>query len=422
MVAPPPAVPVDESQRLAALDRLDIFDTPPEAAFDRITQELARIFDVPLATIAFIDSCRQFYKSRVLPGGMDEVYPRSVPRESSICNVVVGRNASLVIDDLASDPSFASHPAVTEYGLRFYSGTPLRTDDGQPVGSLCIMDRRPRHLSDTEQALLTLLAQSVMTEVKLRAATRRLVTRNEQIERDLARARTMQQFLLPPAQVACGTHLISQLYHPHDHLGGDFLDILVRPDGSAVILVADVTGHGASAALLAAMTKTAFQRHAPALDHPGKLLGALNTDLYAASPSGQFMTALAAILRSDCRTLDLAIAGHPRPLRVRDGAAVILDVEGTIPLLIEPDLPYDHRTRVDLGAEDRFLFYTDGASEAMDSTGQTLDPAGLAQLAGGICNQGCGPDFLARLLERISSYAGHLLKDDIALVSIEPAT
>lgn len=409
-------IPADEPARLAALHDLDILYSPPEAAFDRITDELARIFNVSISTIAFIDADKQFYKSK---HDMPETASiRIVPRDISICSHVVGINQPLIIEDLALDPNFSDHIILTQFGVRFYAGAPLRTDTGQPVGSLCIADHRPHHLSDTEKALLDLVARNVMAEVKLRAATRRLAQRNFEMENDLVQARAVQRFLLPPATIACGSFAIHHLYQSYDQLGGDFVDVLLRDDKSAAILLADVTGHGASAALTAAMTKTAFLRHAPASEKPSELLNALNRDLFNASPSFQFMTALAALLTCDGQ-LHLASAGHPQPLLFRNQQAKVLPLPPQIPLLIESDTEYSSDLTVSLGSTDRILLYTDGATEAADDHRTQLEPAGLGRIA---LAQGdkSGADYLQSILTAIRAHANEKLKDDIALVSIEP--
>jgi serine phosphatase RsbU (regulator of sigma subunit) len=419
--ATPSLPPPDERRRLAELADLDILGSPPEAAFDRITRELARIFGVRVSSIAFADDHRLVYKARVQPG--DPPPPaEAVPLQSSICAQVVGHNAPLIVDDLAADPRFADSPVVTRYGMRFYAGAPLRSDSGLAVGSFCIADDRPRHLTDRERGLLALVASSIMTEVKLRAASARLARRNAAVELDLDRARAVQRFLLPPAAQHCGPFRVSHLYRPHAQLGGDFVDVVVRPaDGTAVVLVADVSGHGAGAALTAAMTKAAFVRRAPAADGPGDLLAALNADLVDASPAAQFMTAVAAVLDPRHCAVRLSSAGHPLPLLIRAGAASPVGDQSAardIPLLIEPAQRYASGPDLPLGPGDRLLFYTDGATEAADADGDMLGDAGLARLASASA-PGPGAEWLAPLLDAIADHAAPGLRDDVALVGVE---
>ena len=415
MQAPP--IPLDEPQRLADLAALEILYTPPEAAFDKITFELARIFDAPLASIAFIDREQQSFKSLLAPKQIlplltphEESASLTEPREISLCAHVVGNNRELFVEDLSKDPRFADSPAVTQLGFRFYAGTPLRSDSGRALGSLCIMDVRPRRLSEIEQGLLKLLAEAVMSEAKLRAATLRLARRNALVEQDLAHARTLQQFLLPPESISCSAadgksgFCISRLYHPHDHLGGDFIDVLLRPDHWAIVLVADVTGHGASAALMAAMTKAVFARHAPRVTAPEQLLTALNRDLFHASPQDQFVTAVAAMIDPHGCEVRFSSAGHPRPILVRERAATLMDVASDIPLLIEPDLRYERHTTVALSPSERILIFTDGASEACDPAGEPLEDEGLCRMVAK-CPRETGPTFLRCVLGAVSDYA-----------------
>jgi sigma-B regulation protein RsbU (phosphoserine phosphatase) len=264
-----------------------------------------------------------------------------------------------------------------------------------------------------------------MTEAKLRAATLRLARRNERFELDLAHARTLQQFLLPPESITCAAadtrtgFCISRLYHPHDHLGGDFIDVHIRPDHSAVLLLADVTGHGAGAALTAAMTKAVFARHAPKVEMPEQLLTALNADLFHASPQDQFVTAVAAIIDPQGCQIRLSSAGHPRPILLRERGASVMKIASDIPLLIEQDMIYDRHTTVALSPGERMLLFTDGASESVDPTGKPLDDQGLCELAAE-CPTETGPAFLRCVLSAITGYAAGGLKDDIALMLIEP--
>jgi serine phosphatase RsbU (regulator of sigma subunit) len=420
----PPPIPIDEPQRLADLAQLDILYTPPEAAFDRIANQLARTFDAPVAAISFLDRQQSSYKALVGPPEMGKSGDVG-PREAAICSHVVGRNDVLVVEDLAKHPDFVDHPGVTEQGFRFYAGAPLRSDSGRAMGTLCIMDRRPRHMSNTEIGLLRIIAESVMTEVKLRAANVHLSRRNAQFEHDLAHARALQQFLLPPESVTCAAadgksgFCVSRLYHPHDHLGGDFIDVQLRDDLSAALLIADVTGHGAVAALTAAMTKAVFARHATKVRTPEQLLTALNTDLFHASPQDQFVTAVAAIIEPHGCQVRLSSAGHPPPILIRERTATTLSPEGDIPLLIEPDLHYERHTTLSISPMERLLLYSDGASEAVNRAGVPLDSEGLCRLVSE-CPADTGVGFLRCLLSAVSRYADGRLRDDVALMLIEP--
>ena len=164
----PAPIPADEEERLAALAELNLLDTEAEPVFDRITAKLARVFEMPIALISLIDRDRQFFKSQTgLPE--DLAKSRQTARNVSVCGHVVAKNQVMVIEDLARDRRFANNPLLKEHGVRFYAGVPLLAPNGQPIGSLCLMDMKPRQLTDREKRLLQEYANEVMEEIAKRA-------------------------------------------------------------------------------------------------------------------------------------------------------------------------------------------------------------------------------------------------------------
>jgi len=115
-----PAIPDNETQRLAALHALDVLDTPPEERFDRITRIAARLMDVPICLVTLVDANRQWFKSCI---GLDA---SETPRDISFCGHAILAPEALVIPDAAADPRFADNPLVAgEPRIRFYAGEPL---------------------------------------------------------------------------------------------------------------------------------------------------------------------------------------------------------------------------------------------------------------------------------------------------------
>jgi hypothetical protein len=164
----PAPLPADEEERLAALAELNLLDTEAEPVFDRITAKLARVFEMPIALISLIDRDRQFFKSQIgLPEDLAKA--RQTARNVSVCGHVVAKNQVMVIEDLARDRRFANNPLLKEHGIRFYAGIPLLAPNGQPIGSLCLMDMKPRQLTDREKRLLEEYANEVMEEIAKRA-------------------------------------------------------------------------------------------------------------------------------------------------------------------------------------------------------------------------------------------------------------
>jgi hypothetical protein len=163
----PAPLALREDERLQALARTELLDTPAEDVFDQMTQELKDAFDAPIALLSLVDAERQFWKSSAgLPAQVGGT--RESPRATSICGHVVAANKLLVVEDVWRDARFANNPLLREQGIRFYAGAPLRSRDGLAIGSLCVMDVRPRKIGKAEEALLALSAQRVMQEIESR--------------------------------------------------------------------------------------------------------------------------------------------------------------------------------------------------------------------------------------------------------------
>ena len=156
-----------EATRLAVLDAYGILDTPIEAAFDAIVRLVADLLDAPIAAINFIAGDRQWFKAEVGLG------VRQMPLDDSICKFALLESHLMVVPDTTADGRFACNPLVTGApGLRFYAGTLLRSPEGIPLGTLCVLDLRPRPEGITVQQRLALrtLGDQVMALLELRRA------------------------------------------------------------------------------------------------------------------------------------------------------------------------------------------------------------------------------------------------------------
>lgn len=152
-----------EDERLAALERYDILDTPREPGFDRVATLVRLIFGVETSVVSMIDAHRQWYKAA--EGTNDS----EVPRDISFCRHVLGSGEAMVIPDASLDDRFRDNPLVTaDRGVRFYAGMPLTTGDGFNVGTICAIDSNPRQFSIREVAILRELAAVATNELELR--------------------------------------------------------------------------------------------------------------------------------------------------------------------------------------------------------------------------------------------------------------
>ncbi|MEO8992029.1 MAG: GAF domain-containing sensor histidine kinase [Nitrosospira sp.] len=156
---------MDETERLNAVRRYDILDTPPDGAYDHITALAARLFRVPIAIVSIVDSDRIWFKSH------HGIETSEVDRELGLCASAILQNGPYVIEDAQLDARSLANPLVAgTLGLRFYAAVPLTTKDGFNLGTLCVIDQKPRILEEGEIKNLEDLAALVMDQLELRLA------------------------------------------------------------------------------------------------------------------------------------------------------------------------------------------------------------------------------------------------------------
>lgn len=156
----PAPKPADEATRLAELRALALLDTGPEERFDRVTRLAQRLFDVPIALVSLVDADRQWFKSH------PNLETTETPREVAFCGWVILGDEVMQVPDAMEDPRFAGNPLVVDDpGIRFYAGAPISGPGGSRLGTLCLIDREPRRLSDADQASLRDLAEMIEGEI-----------------------------------------------------------------------------------------------------------------------------------------------------------------------------------------------------------------------------------------------------------------
>ncbi|MDK1359803.1 protein kinase [Arthrobacter sp. zg-Y1219] len=164
----PPLIPENEAERLEAVRRYNLLDTPPDGAFDRITALASRLFSVPVAIVSVVDTDRIWFKSH---HGTDA---QQIGRDPGLCASAILQDEAWVVSDARADPRTLANPLVAgEFGLQFYAGVPLSTRDGYNLGTLCILDRTPRDFTDDDVLTLEDLAAIVMNDLELRLESQR---------------------------------------------------------------------------------------------------------------------------------------------------------------------------------------------------------------------------------------------------------
>ncbi|MBW4541322.1 MAG: GAF domain-containing protein [Myxacorys chilensis ATA2-1-KO14] len=169
--------PDQEAARLEALRQYQILDTPSEQAYDDFTLLASFICEVPIALISLVDAERQWFKSKV------GIEVDETARNISFCGHTILSNQTLVVNDALCDTRFADNPLVKfDPSIRFYAGAPLIAPEGHALGSLCVIDRQPRELSELQKTALEALARQVVAQLELRRVSARLAQALNQIK------------------------------------------------------------------------------------------------------------------------------------------------------------------------------------------------------------------------------------------------
>lgn len=404
----------DEAQRLAAVRRYEVLDTPPDGAFERITALAARLFDVPISIVSIVDADRIWFKSH---HGVDA---EEVDREPGLCASAVLQSGPWLVNDARNDPRTLANPLVAgELGLQFYAGVPLTTHDGYNLGTLCIIDQQPRELNDAQVASLSDLAQVVMDELELRLAARRTVELESQLRRGAEDiARTLQHSLLPARIPEIPGLNIAARYHVAnaDQVGGDFYDVVPDAAGGCAIVVGDACGKGTAAAALTGTARWVLRATVTETWTPAGALARLNTVMVRAhDEDGDYCTAaLVAVapVRDGQTTVTVGLAGHPHPLLVRTDGSV--ERVGRTSPVVGWTLEASYReSATTMRSGDVLVLFTDGTLEVVAGHGATDDEQVRALLAP---MAGRPAEDVARALDEVLGAA--TLRDDAAFVVV----
>ena len=178
-------LPDNDQERVLALDKYAIFNAPREKAFDNIVSLAQAIFKVPIAHLSFLDDKHEFVMASE---GLGHV--GLIPREESLCALTVLRADVVIIENALEEPLLTSHPYVKgDFGLRFYAGAPIITPDNFVIGTLCLVDQKPRNLSEHEITVLKELAKVAMEQLELRMVnlekTKSLALANQRLKEQI---------------------------------------------------------------------------------------------------------------------------------------------------------------------------------------------------------------------------------------------
>jgi sigma-B regulation protein RsbU (phosphoserine phosphatase) len=408
----------EENDRLAAVRRYAILDTPPDGAFDRICAVAARCFDAPLASVTIVDEDRIWFKASQ---GLDAV---EIPRDPGLCASAILQDEPYVVEDGLIDPRTANNPLVHgELGVRFYAAAPIISSDGHRLGTVNVIDTEPHEVTERQMNTLRDLAAVVMDELELRLAAMHEVrgeqalrrAAREQQERAESLARALQRSLSPPSLPQIADLDVAVLYEPFapEDVGGDFYDHFPIAPGRSGFFLGDVCGKGAAAAAVTSLARYTMRTAALLNEGPWATLADLNAALLMEEGMQTCTAVYGEILDTGGSAgARLAVAGHPAPLIVRtDGTVETTAAHGTIlGAFVDPAF---HTCAVVLQPGDAIVVYSDGILDC-DVGGAAVDEERIAGWLAGVPQAGA-----RALVERLGRVLdGVALRDDVAVMAL----
>lgn len=422
-----PAIPSDEAERLADLRSLDLLDTPSEERFDRIVRLAIAMFDVPIAYIALVDSDRQWFKAKC------GLTTDETGRDVSFCGHAILQHEPLVVPDALEDDRFADNPLVVgDPFVRFYAGHPLAGRSGKNVGTLCLVDRVPRTLTDRELDAFGHLADVAEREIglvelvhaqrDLLEARNELATTQRRLQRELADAAAFVRSVVPEPVASASVSSAHRLIACSE-LGGDMLGALPL-DGTgqkSALYLLDVSGHGVGASLLSVAVGNILRTQSLSgvdFTRPADVLAALNALFPLDRTDGKFFTAWYGVYDASDRSMCYASAGHHAALLVPPSGPV-RELGGTGPLIgFFPDAEFtEEQADVPLGS--LVYLFSDGGFEVTGIGGAMLGYAAFSAIVARVARDlGDEPadDRLEAIVAQVMEHADGTLDDDFGLL------
>ncbi len=330
------------------------------------------------------------------------------PRAGS-CGTAAFRDEVVVVSDTQTDPLWADfRELVDEFGLRACWSTPIRGDDGDLVGTIAVYYEQPRQPSPEDRRVIDLLARTAGVAIG----------RSRDAEARARRLAELQSSLLPRALPEVSGMQVAVSFHPAERgadVGGDFYDLFSLAEGAWGLVVGDVTGHGAAAAAVTALTRHTTRTIARLKRSPSDVLAAVNEELRS-SDHDRFCTALYARLDTTATGIrvTLACAGHPPPLvrRVSGQVDALRDHGPLLGVFADAEFP---EIAIDLQPGDTLLLYTDGLIERNP---RISGDAGLRALLADMPT-GDVDELMAELERRALGFPADRLPDDTAVLAVQ---
>ena len=330
----------------------------------RIAELLRRLIDFQMFSILLLDASGEKLQHRFSLRFNENVHMKQeIPLGRGLVGQAAQTRQAILVPDVSKDPRYIAGNPETRSELT----VPLIYKD-KVIGVLDLEHTRRGFFTDDHRRTMTTLAAQVAIAIENARLYEEIGRQERKLERDLALARELQMRLLPQSLPHLAHLDVAAKFSPARAIGGDLYDFIPYSLSRLGIVIGDVSGKGAPAAIYAALVSGILRSHAPIEPGPAEMLSAVNLSLAERRIEAQFVSLIYAVWDDEHRTLLVANSGLPRPVLVRDGKISVIEATG-LPLGLFDDANYDE-FRFKMKPGDMFVFFSDGILDARNWKGE----------------------------------------------------
>jgi phosphoserine phosphatase RsbU/P len=379
----------------------------------RIAELLRRLIDYQMFSILLVDSAGEKLQHRFSLRFNENVHMKGdIPLGKGLVGYAAQTRQAVLVPDVSKDPRYIEGNPETRSEL----AVPLIYKD-KVIGVLDLEHTRRGFFTDDHRRTMVTLAAQVAIAIENARLYEEIARQERRLERDLALARELQMRLLPQTLPKVKHLDLAAKFSPARAIGGDLYDFIPYSLSRLAIVVGDVSGKGAPAAIYAALVSGILRSHAPIEPTPAEMLSAVNLSLAERRIEAQYVSLIYAVWDDEHRTLLVANSGLPRPVLVRGGKTSAIEATG-LPLGLFDDVTYDE-FRFDMQPGDVFVLFSDGILDARSRSGQLFGRGRVEQIIAQCADKSanCVVDSLFKAVNEHS--AGVETFDDMTVVALK---
>src|SRR5438132_3558351 len=345
----------------------------------RIAELLSRLINYQMFSILLVDPTGEKLQHRFSLRFQENIHLKhDIPIGEGVVGYAVQQKEVVLVSDVTKD----SHYILLNPETRSELAAPLIYKD-KVIGVLDLEHTRRGFFTDDHKRTITTLAAQVAIAIENARLYEQIERQEKRLERDLALARELQFRLLPQAPPHLANLEVAAKFSPARAIGGDLYDFVDYSLSRFAMVIGDVSGKGAPAAIYAALVSGILRSHAPIEPGPAEMLSAVNFSLGERRIDGQFVSIIYAVWDDPNRTLQVANSGLPRPLYCHDGKIEVIEATG-LPLGLFDDADYDEFT-FHANPGDMFVFFSDGILDARNQAGDMFGRRRVEEIVAKSC-------------------------------------